>query len=129
MRDVTVLKAPEATAPEAKGGRAVDALKGVAAAVERCLEALTRAVEEAVVGASQDVVAAVDRTNPVTWTLTDEDSALWECGGCGCEWTFSAGDPAENGMKYCPGCGHPLADLVYHPEGVVQGELDLDGDG
>jgi len=38
----------------------------------------------------------------------DEWSESWSA-GCGCEWVFPDGGPAENGMKFCPSCGKPVA--------------------
>lgn len=38
----------------------------------------------------------------------DEWSESWSA-GCGCEWVFPDGGPAENGMKFCPSCGKPVS--------------------
>jgi len=38
----------------------------------------------------------------------DEWSESWSA-GCGCEWVFPDGGPAENDMKYCPSCGKPVS--------------------
>lgn len=41
------------------------------------------------------------------WTH-DEWSESWSA-GCGAEWIFPDGGPAENDMKFCPSCGKPVA--------------------
>ena len=38
----------------------------------------------------------------------DEWSESW-FSGCGAEWIFPDGGPAENDMKFCPSCGKPVA--------------------
>jgi len=42
-----------------------------------------------------------------TWIETPE---YWECDACGLSWVFADGGPAENEMRYCPGCGRRLLD-------------------
>ncbi len=44
---------------------------------------------------------------PCTWTLEDDDSGTWE-GSCRTAWTFIDDGPAENGLHFCPHCGHPV---------------------
>lgn len=41
------------------------------------------------------------------WFLDDLDGA-WQA-SCGMYWTFEAEGPRENNMRFCPGCGKPLA--------------------
>lgn len=42
------------------------------------------------------------------WTLDDSpDDDIWYS-GCGQEWLFNAGGPAENGCKFCHHCGKPV---------------------
>jgi hypothetical protein len=53
-------------------------------------------------------------------------TCVWELAGylewevwssaCGHEWTFEEGTPYENGMKFCPFCGHPLEQRIPEPE-------------
>ena len=40
------------------------------------------------------------------WRQYDEEEAnAWECSVCHNVWQLMDGSPAENGMKYCQGCG------------------------
>jgi len=41
-----------------------------------------------------------------TWGETPE---YWES-DCGMLWVFTDGGPAENQMRYCPGCGRNVSD-------------------
>jgi hypothetical protein len=50
------------------------------------------------------------------WTQTDdEESNNWES-ACGDLFYFEDGTPEENGMKFCPYCGKPLAWKLYEPD-------------
>lgn len=40
------------------------------------------------------------------WTR-DPNYEYWSA-GCGLEWSLDDGDPADNGMKFCPACGGAL---------------------
>ena len=42
------------------------------------------------------------------WSLTYDYSEMWES-SCGEEWTFIDGGPAENSVRFCHGCGKPVA--------------------
>lgn len=42
------------------------------------------------------------------WSLTYDDSGVWES-SCGEEWIFIDGGPAENSVRFCHGCGKPVA--------------------
>lgn len=43
-----------------------------------------------------------------TWLLDDEqDLGAWQS-SCGQAWMFTEGGPAENGVRYCQGCGKPV---------------------
>jgi hypothetical protein len=51
-----------------------------------------------------------------TWTQpNDEDSNNWES-SCGDMFFFDEGTPEENGIKFCPFCGHPITQKLYEPE-------------
>lgn len=50
---------------------------------------------------------------PCTWTQQEEGE--WET-SCGNAFVFEDGTPAENDHKFCPCCGHPLAQKLYEPE-------------
>ena len=60
---------------------------------------------ELVIRAPQPAAQAQDACN---WSLTDDDSEVWES-SCGEEWTFIDGGPAENSVRFCHGCGKPVA--------------------
>jgi hypothetical protein len=50
------------------------------------------------------------------WTQTDdEESNNWES-ACGDIFYFEDGSPEENGMKFCPYCGKPLAWKPHEPD-------------
>lgn len=36
----------------------------------------------------------------------------WICGHCDLEWTMNDGTPKENGMNYCPRCGHLIIEFI-----------------
>lgn len=46
------------------------------------------------------------------WKETDDgwDGTYYVCSVCGCPWTLIDGDPADNGMNYCPNCGARMVD-------------------
>lgn len=43
---------------------------------------------------------------PCVWT--EESGGEFWTGTCGASWTFIDGGPADNTMKFCPGCGAPV---------------------
>jgi Lar family restriction alleviation protein len=53
-----------------------------------------------------------------TWTLADEESAMWQS-SCGEAWTFIDGGPVENRVRFCHGCGKATAIAALQPEGGV----------
>lgn len=54
-----------------------------------------------------------DQTNTCEWEAEVEDSGVWE-GSCGAAWVLLNGGPAENEMKFCPGCGKPVVIAVEY---------------
>ena len=42
------------------------------------------------------------------WSLMDEDNGVWES-ACGEAWTFIDGGPQDNNVRFCQGCGKPVA--------------------
>ena len=42
------------------------------------------------------------------WLLSDEDNGVW-ASGCGEAWCFIDGGPEDNNMRFCHGCGKPVA--------------------
>lgn len=45
---------------------------------------------------------------PVTCNWSPDDNGVWG-GTCGITWQFFDDGPAENGAKFCPGCGGLIA--------------------
>lgn len=45
--------------------------------------------------------------SPCNWIPECEESDIWET-SCGELFCFIEGGPEDNGMKYCPYCGHPM---------------------
>lgn len=41
------------------------------------------------------------------WTLDDEENGIWQS-ACGETWSFVAGGPVENFVRFCQGCGKPV---------------------
>jgi len=60
----------------------------------------------------------------VTWAENnpDVDYGAWECSGCGLEFCLEYDTPSENGMHFCPKCGHPITAEVRW--GTEEGEPD-----
>lgn len=48
---------------------------------------------------------------PCHWICNGVDLEYFET-SCGVTWSFEADGPRENGAKFCPGCGHPIAVMV-----------------
>ena len=46
---------------------------------------------------------------------------VWES-GCGYVWEFFSDGPAENGVRFCPFCGHPLVAVPAVGPGDDQGD-------
>lgn len=42
------------------------------------------------------------------WHLDDEENGIWQS-ACGEAWSFIDGGPVENSVRYCQGCGKPVA--------------------
>jgi hypothetical protein len=61
--------------------------------------------DEAAVGQS----ALTDGLGVCEWK-DDDDGSWWTA--CGEGWNFIDGGPMGNGMKYCPFCGKPLAEVA-----------------
>ena len=55
-----------------------------------------------------DPAAGHAQEDACNWSLTYDDSEVWES-SCGEEWTFIDGGPAENSVRFCHGCGKPVA--------------------
>ena len=51
---------------------------------------------------------------PCEWKQERGSSEVWET-SCGEAFYFVDGGPEDNGMKYCPYCGHPL-EVTYWEE-------------
>jgi hypothetical protein len=48
-----------------------------------------------------------------TWRQeNDWDQSDHWTADCGLEWVTLEGKPAESGMKFCPGCGKPLVEVL-----------------
>jgi len=45
--------------------------------------------------------------SPCNWSPEDWETEIWET-SCGESFYFIEGGPEDNGMKYCPFCGHPI---------------------
>jgi len=52
--------------------------------------------------------AGADPVRVCQWRDPGEDDSEWQT-GCGKGWTFIDDGPVENGVKFCPYCGKPLA--------------------
>ncbi len=52
-------------------------------------------------------IVELEHPTPCRWTYNEAEDR-WN-GTCGKRWHFDDGGPAENRMRYCPDCGHPLA--------------------
>lgn len=42
------------------------------------------------------------------YSCVDQEHNTWICRGCGYMENFEADGPAENGWRFCPGCGHEI---------------------
>lgn len=52
------------------------------------------------------------------WLLTDADNGVWES-ACGEAWTFIDGGPVDNSVRFCHGCGKPVA--IAAQQGGING--------
>lgn len=55
---------------------------------------------------------------PCNWRQPSYDHAeanYWDT-DCGESWAITEGKPTENGMKFCHGCGKPIAQHVFKDE-------------
>lgn len=52
--------------------------------------------------------AAQAKEDACEWLLTDADNGVWES-ACGEAWTFIDGGPVDNSVRFCHGCGKPVA--------------------
>lgn len=57
--------------------------------------------------AQQFEALATSNANDCLWSY-DSHQGTWH-GKCGVYWVFMDDGPDENGMKFCPGCGKPVA--------------------
>jgi len=65
----------------------------------------------------QDALDEIERLRnppPCKWQL-DPIDCVYET-GCGESWVFPDGNAEENGVKFCPGCGHPVELTVTEVE-------------
>lgn len=42
------------------------------------------------------------------WNLSNDDCNAWSCDTCGTDWILSEGNPQDNMMNYCMGCGRKI---------------------
>ena len=54
------------------------------------------------------VFTAAQAQDACNWSLMDEDNGVWES-ACGEAWTFIDGGPQDNNVRFCQGCGKPVA--------------------
>ena len=66
------------------------------------------------VGVDAGVIAGLRNPPPCKWQL-DPIDCVYET-GCGESWVFPDGNAEENGVKFCPGCGHPVELTVTEVE-------------
>ena len=76
-----------------------DALSMTMAELHNDVELVIRAAPQPAAQAQEDAC---------NWSLTYDDSGVWES-SCGEEWIFIDGGPAENSVRFCHGCGKPVA--------------------
>jgi hypothetical protein len=58
-----------------------------------------------------------------TMTCQDEDSCNWQC-SCGSEWTYEAGNPIDNNVKYCHECGAKVVSVKERRYNIETDEYD-----
>lgn len=58
------------------------------------------------------------------WDCVDDDANVWSCSACKEEWVLEAGNPVDNGMKYCCYCG-ALMDEAVNSKAEVQDEQSV----
>lgn len=51
-----------------------------------------------------------EQAKPCEWK--EDDDGNWSA-SCGLEWVLEADTPKENGMRFCPSCGHALIETRY----------------
>ena len=59
-------------------------------------------------GAIRAGVGAPAQQKACNWSLMDEDNGVWES-ACGEAWKFIDGGPQDNNVRFCQGCGKPVA--------------------
>lgn len=64
--------------------------------------------------ATHAIVAKAESTT--FYIQSDKDPSVWVCSKCNLEWQFPKGNPDENSMEFCPGCGRQIANVIgYAP--------------
>ena len=74
------------------------------------LDEVLRAIAAEVGQPDMPLVIETPEDDPTcVWMLHDDDYNSAECLTCGIHLCFNDGTPAENGYRYCPGCGRYIA--------------------